>query len=123
MVVDENAPCPTIILHSKSAIALYTTLVAESPGRNDVSSEDLMARHIERVLNFRAKASPAYQSMTYVKDPVEHAFELTRQAGVGARTEVEFRAEYDAVNEKCRKFAVSILDSCRNSSEVEQVLL
>ena len=80
-----------------------------------------MARHIERVLNFRAKASPAYQAMTYGKDPVEHAFELSRQAEVGARTEVEFRAEYDAVNQKCRKFAVSILDSCRNSSEVEQV--
>ncbi len=71
-------------------------------GRSGVSSEDLMARHIERVLQFRARAAPAYQAMTYGKDPVEHAFELTRQAGVGARREVEFKAEYDAVNEKCR---------------------
>ncbi len=94
---------------------------SEGGHRGGVSSEDLMARHIERVLNFRATASPAYQAMVYAKDPVEHAFELTRQADELSRSEVEFKAEYDAVNQKCRKFAVSILDSCRNSSEVEQV--
>ncbi len=80
----------------------HTHLQPGPVGRSGVSSEDLMARHIERVLQFRARAAPAYQAMTYGKDPVEHAFELTRQAGVGARREVEFKAEYDAVNEKCR---------------------
>ena len=80
-----------------------------------------MARHIEHVLNFKAMASPAYLAMTYSKDPVEHAFDYTRQAESGMNREAEFKSEYAAVRAKCRGFAVSILDSCRNSSEVEQV--
>ena len=80
-------------------------------------------------------------AMTYAKDPVEHAFDFTKRAERGMRKEPEFRyaygkcktlkgmmllpyvrSEYMGVRDGCQSFAVSILDSCRNSTEVEQVL-
>lgn len=81
-----------------------------------------MESHIERIRSFKAMASPAYMAMTYQKDPVEHCFDFTRKADLGMRKEPEFKSEYELVRTKCRQFGVDILDSCRNSSEVEQVL-
>jgi len=48
-----------------------------------ITSEDLMAARIEGVLNFKAVSSPAYMAMTYLKDPVEHAFDFTGMAQKG----------------------------------------
>lgn len=38
------------------------------------------------------------------------------------KQEPEFKSEYENARKNCSEFAVAILDSCRNSSEVEQVL-
>lgn len=41
--------------------------------------EDIMESHIEKIRCFKAMSSPAYMAMTYAKDPVEHAFDFTKQ--------------------------------------------
>ena len=87
-----------------------------------LGEEDVMETHIERIRSFRAMASPAYLAMTYSKDPVEHAFDFTAKADVGMQREPEFKSDYTTVRTNCRQFAVDVLDSCRNSAEVEQVL-
>lgn len=87
-----------------------------------MDEDDFMETHIDRIRSFKAMASPSYMAMTYAKDPIEHAFNFTCSAELGMHREPEFRTEYNSVKEKCRNFAVSILDSCRNSAEVEQVL-
>ena len=91
---------------------------------NDDEEEvgDLMESSIERIRRFRAVASPAYMAMTYTKDPVEHAFDFAQQARLGLAIEPEFRSEYEIARKRCSEFAVAILDSCRNSYEVELVL-
>ena len=57
------------------------------------------------------------------RDPVDHAFDFTRQSEIRMHREPEFRSEYETVRAKCREFAVAVLDSCRNSGEVEQVIV
>ncbi len=100
-----------------------------------------MERHIDRIRIFKAQASPAYMSLTYVNDPVSHAFDCVKKAKLGMRREPEFRLAFPVLNlltsgsnlfinrqdfeetqAKCKSFAVAILDSCRNSAEVEMVL-
>lgn len=81
----------------------------------------MMETHIERIRTFKAMASPAYMAMTYTNDPVDHAFDFTQQAETGMLREPEFKSEYATVRDVCSKFAVDVLDNCRNSYEVEQV--
>ena len=74
------------------------------------------------LLQFSAQASPAYMALTYVNDPVSHAFDFTKKAALGIVREPEFKKDFEETQQNCRRFAVTILDSCRNSAEVEMVL-
>ena len=69
-----------------------------------------------------AQASPAYMALAYVNDPVSHAFNFTKKAQLGIAREPEFKKDFIETQQKCRDFAVNILNSCRNSTEVEIVL-
>jgi hypothetical protein len=86
------------------------------------NSADMMERHINRIRIFKAQASPAYMALTYLNDPVSHAFDCTKKAEIGIVREPEFRQEFEESQQKCRNFAVALLNSCRNSAEVEMVL-
>ena len=86
------------------------------------NSEDMMERHIDRIRVFKAMASPSYMAMTYVNDPVEHAFNMAKRAELGMRREPEFKSDFIEIGRKCKTFAVAVLNSCRTSSEVEMVL-
>ena len=81
-----------------------------------------MERHIDRIRVFKAMASPSYMAMTYVNDPVEHAFNMAKRAELGMRREPEFKSDFIEIGRKCKAFAVAVLNSCRTSSEVEMVL-
>ena len=81
-----------------------------------------MQRHMHRIRIFRAMASPAYMAMTYLHDPVEHAFNMAKRAELGMQREPEFKSEFVEISQKCRAFAASILHSCRTSCDVEMVL-
>ena len=81
-----------------------------------------MERHIDRIRVFRAMASPSYMALTYINDPVEHAFNMAKRAELGMRREPEFKSEFIEIGQKCKTFAVAVLNSCRTSSEVEMVL-
>ena len=83
---------------------------------------DMMERHIDRIRIFKAQASPAYMSLTYVDDPVSHAFDCTKKAALGITREPEFKTDFQLIQEKCRHFAVDLLHACRNSKDVEMVL-
>ena len=72
--------------------------------------------------SFLAQASPAYMALAYVNDPVSHAFNFTKKAQLGITREPEFKKDFIETQQKCREFAVNILNSCRNSTEVEIVL-
>ena len=85
-------------------------------------SEDMMERHIDRIRVFRAMASPSYMALTYIDDPVEHAFNMAKRAALGMLREPEFKSEFIEIGQKCKAFAVAVLNSCRTSSEVEMVL-
>ena len=81
-----------------------------------------MERHIDRIRIFKAMASPSYMALTYVNDPVEHAFNMAKRAELGILREPEFKDQFIEIGKKCKAFAVAILNSCRTSSEVELVL-
>ena len=81
-----------------------------------------MERHIDRIRVFRAMASPSYMALTYINDPVEHAFNMAKRAELGIRREPEFKDQFIDIGKKCKAFAVAVLNSCRTSSEVEMVL-
>ena len=61
-------------------------------------------------------------ALTYVSDPVNHAFDCTKKAELGIRREPEFKQDFVETQQRCRDFAVAILNVCRNSREVEMVL-
>ena len=61
-------------------------------------------------------------ALTYVNDPVSYAFDFTKKAADGIVREPEFKKDFEETQQKCREFAVTILNSCRNSAEVEMVL-
>ena len=83
---------------------------------------DMMERHIDRIRIFKAQASPAYMSLTYINDPVSHAFDCTKKAALGISREPEFKSDFVHIQEKCRLFAVDLLNACRNSKDVEIIL-
>ena len=84
--------------------------------------EDMMERHIDRIRVFRAMASPSYMALTYLNDPVEHAFNMAKRAELGIQREPEFKDQFIEIGKTCKAFAVAVLNSCRTSSEVEMVL-
>ena len=84
--------------------------------------EDMMERHIDRIRVFRAMASPSYMALTYINDPVEHAFNMAKRAELGIQREPEFKDQFVEIGKTCKAFAVAVLNSCRTSSEVEMVL-
>ena len=83
---------------------------------------DMMERHIDRIRIFKAQASPAYMSLTYINDPVSHAFDCTKKAALGISREPEFKSDFEQIQDKCRHFAVDLLHACRNSKDVEIIL-
>ena len=84
--------------------------------------EDMMERHIDRIRVFRAMASPSYMALTYINDPVEHAFNMAKRAELGIQREPEFKDQFIEIGKTCKAFAVAVLNSCRTSGEVEMVL-
>ncbi|XP_040569194.1 short transient receptor potential channel 5 [Lepeophtheirus salmonis] len=93
------------------------------PKDNDNGTADFVAHHIDRIRKFKALSSPAYIAMSCKTDPITHCFDFCISANLRIKKEPEFRSEYEEVVEKCKSFAVAILDNCRNSEEVEAVLL
>lgn len=61
-------------------------------------------------------------ALTYVNDPISHAFDCTKKASLGIKREPEFKKDFEEAQRGCRAFSVAILNSCRNSAEVEMVL-
>ena len=61
-------------------------------------------------------------ALTYPSDPISHAFDCTKKAALGIRREPEFKTDFLETQQRCRDFAVAILNACRNSREVEMVL-
>ena len=38
---------------------------------------------LDRIRIFKAQASPAYMALTYIKNPITHAFDCTKKAALG----------------------------------------
>lgn len=56
------------------------------------SSVDMMEKHIDRIRIFKAQASPAYMALTYIHDPISHAFDYTTKAALGIYSPTLFYA-------------------------------
>ena len=110
------------IVLKKAPDILFNEPIYLSADAEYFDSEDVMERHIDRIQVFRAMASPSYMALTYDNDPVEHAFNMAKRAELGISREPEFKSEFIEIGQKCKAFAVAVLNSCRTSSEVEMVL-
>lgn len=70
---------------------------------------------------YRALARPSYIAHSSA-DPVLTAFQLGHELKMAAITEPEFKMEYEQLAEQCQDFAVSLLDQCRTTEEVQMML-
>lgn len=87
---------------------------------------------LRRLNVYRGLASPVYLSLSYIdkttealfqkEDPIIEAFVLNKKLLKLSHTEYEFKAEYKALSVQCEDFAVSLLDQCRNMSEIEMLM-
>ncbi|XP_013386796.1 transient-receptor-potential-like protein [Lingula anatina] len=88
--------------------------------RNQVIRDSL--RHsLRRIHTYRALASPAWISLTS-SDPILTSFKLSWELECLASRENEFKDTYMQLSEQCKTFACDLLDQCRTTEEVIEVL-
>jgi hypothetical protein len=116
----------------------------------ECESKERLGCSLQRLNVYRALASPVYLSLSYLikpvkpslqsqsqgggtttsdsrdsetsKDPILEAFVLNKKLQELANTEYEFRDEYLKLSEQCENFAVSLLDQCRNMTEIQELM-
>ncbi|XP_067655536.1 short transient receptor potential channel 7-like [Haliotis asinina] len=74
-----------------------------------------------RLNAYTGLGSSAYLSLSS-DDPIGTAFELSRSLQILAETEKEYKNEYKALSEQCKRYAVELLDLCRSNEEVMAAL-
>ncbi|XP_048242229.1 short transient receptor potential channel 7-like [Haliotis rufescens] len=74
-----------------------------------------------RLNAYTGLGSSAYLSLSS-DDPIGTAFELSRALQILAETEKEYKNEYKALSEQCKRYAVELLDLCRSNEEVMAAL-
>ncbi|GFR66227.1 short transient receptor potential channel 6 [Elysia marginata] len=82
---------------------------------------DRVVHSKSRLNAYRGLASTAYLSLS-CDDPIHAAFELSRSLSKLAEREKEHKNEYRGLSEKCKNFAVDLLDQCRTHEEVMAAL-
>ncbi|CAL1261674.1 unnamed protein product [Larinioides sclopetarius] len=83
---------------------------------------ETLTESISRMNAYRALASPTYLILTS-EDPILAAFELSQEMKKLARELPENQKEYQELSRQCSKFAADILNQCRNTEEVQTVLV
>jgi transient receptor potential cation channel subfamily C len=84
-------------------------------------SEDSLRHSRSRINAYRALASPSLIALSS-KDPILTAFELSWELRRLSFAEHEFKSEYLELRGQCTKFATSLLDHTRSSTELEILL-
>ncbi|XP_055899528.1 uncharacterized protein LOC106062840 isoform X1 [Biomphalaria glabrata] len=82
---------------------------------------DRVVHSKSRLNAYRGLASTAYLALS-CDDPIYAAFELSRSLQKLADREKEHKSEYRGLSEKCKNFAVDLLDQCRTNEEVMAAL-
>jgi hypothetical protein len=75
----------------------------------------------QRLQIFCALCSPSLSSLT-VTDTILHFFNLSKEVENLESCESKFNNEYKELSQKCHQYTMSLLDQCRDSNEVEQIL-
>jgi hypothetical protein len=75
----------------------------------------------QRLQIFCALGSPSLSSLT-MTDTILHFFNLSQEVEHLALHESKFNNEYKELSQKCHQYTTSLLDQCRDSKEVEQIL-
>ncbi|KAG8178569.1 hypothetical protein JTE90_004497 [Oedothorax gibbosus] len=83
---------------------------------------ETLTESISRMNAYRAIASPTYLILTS-EDPILSAFQLSKELEKLSRELPEMKKEYRELSKVCSKFAASLLDQCRNTEEVQTVLV
>ncbi|TRY93839.1 hypothetical protein DNTS_023764 [Danionella cerebrum] len=83
---------------------------------------DSFSHSRSRINAYKGLASPAYLSLSS-EDPVMAALELSNELAVLANIEKEFKNDYKTLSMQCKDFVVGLLDLCRNTEEVEAILI
>ncbi|GFR30020.1 short transient receptor potential channel 4 [Trichonephila clavata] len=83
---------------------------------------ETLTESIGRMSAYRALASPTYLILTS-EDPILAAFELSQEMEKLSRLLPENQKEYQELSKQCSKFAAAILNQCRNTEEVQTVLV
>ncbi|GIZ03696.1 short transient receptor potential channel 5 [Caerostris extrusa] len=83
---------------------------------------ETLTESISRINAYRALASPTYLILTS-EDPILAAFELSQEMDKLSRELPENQKEYQELSKQCSKFAAGILNQCRNTEEVQTVLV
>ncbi|XP_059163999.1 short transient receptor potential channel 6-like [Physella acuta] len=82
---------------------------------------DRVVHSKSRLNAYRGLASTAYLALS-CDDPIYAAFELSRSLQKLAEREKEHKSEYRGLSDKCKNFAVDLLDQCRTNEEVMSAL-
>ncbi|XP_035231951.1 short transient receptor potential channel 4-like isoform X1 [Stegodyphus dumicola] len=83
---------------------------------------ETLTESISRMNAYRALASPTYLILTS-EDPILAAFELSQELIKLSKELPENQKEYQELSSQCSKFAADILNECRNTKEVQTVLV
>ncbi|XP_064635517.1 short transient receptor potential channel 7-like isoform X2 [Lineus longissimus] len=82
---------------------------------------DRVVHSRSRLNAYKGLTSTAYMSLSS-DDPIMTAFELSQNLTHLAEKEKEYKNEYKELSDKCKNFAVDLLDLCRTEAEVHAAL-
>lgn len=83
---------------------------------------ETLTESMSRINAYRALASPTYLILTS-EDPILAAFELSREMEKLCNELPENQKEYKELAGRCSQFAAAMLNECRNTEEVQTVLI
>ncbi|XP_054709431.1 short transient receptor potential channel 4-like [Uloborus diversus] len=83
---------------------------------------ETLTESMNRVNAYRALASPTYLILT-AEDPILAAFQLSQELDNLSLELAENQKEYRELSNQCRRFAADMLHQCRNTEEVQTVLI
>ncbi|XP_067136884.1 short transient receptor potential channel 4-like [Centruroides vittatus] len=83
---------------------------------------ETLGESLARINAYRALASPIYIVLTS-KDPILTSFKLSRETYHLSRDFPEHQDVYLKLSDQCSKFAADLLEQCKNTEEVELLLV
>ncbi|XP_076331405.1 short transient receptor potential channel 3-like isoform X4 [Tachypleus tridentatus] len=87
----------------------------------DYKYSETLRESITRINAYRALASPTY-IIVKNSDPILEAFQLSDELQKLGSNLLEFKDEYEKLSVECSQFAAALLDQCRDTKEVMNIL-